>query len=94
MSTNLGPNTVSCSITWDATFKGDPGSYRGGNIIGGAMSNHSGGVNCALMDGSVRFVSDNVDCGDAGASQVYNGKSPYGVWGAMGSRNGGESTSL
>ena len=98
MSTCLPPNSVSCSIyTGNGESNGsgfELGTGRGSGIVGGAMSNHSGGVNCALMDGSVRFVTDNIDCGDTGASQVYSGKSPYGVWGALGSRNGGESTSL
>ncbi|MGI5832263.1 MAG: DUF1559 domain-containing protein [Thermoguttaceae bacterium] len=91
MSTCLPPNTVSCSWTFEEGF---PLGYRGSNIIGGAMSNHSGGVNCGMMDGSVRFVNDGIDCGDTSASQVYTGKSPYGVWGALGSRNGGESVSI
>ncbi len=74
-----------------------------------ATSNHSGGVNCVMGDGSVRFVSDTIDCGDlsiraaakmrlddsAGRGGQYgiSGKSPYGVWGAMGSINGGETVS-
>lgn len=100
MSTVLPPNTVNCS---SMSYEGNEGmgggdlngyGYRGSNIVGGAMSNHSGGVNCGMMDGSVRFVTDNVDCGDTHASQVYTGRSPYGVWGALGSRNGGESASL
>ena len=32
-----------------------------------AQSNHSGGVNVGLADGSVRFVSDTVDCGNLNA---------------------------
>ena len=46
-----------------------------------------------MLDGSVRFVSDTIDCGDAYANAVVNGASPYGVWGAMGSAQGGETTS-
>ncbi len=33
-----------------------------------ATSNHSGGVNIAMVDGSVRFVSNTIDCGDLDAS--------------------------
>jgi prepilin-type N-terminal cleavage/methylation domain-containing protein/prepilin-type processing-associated H-X9-DG protein len=58
------------------------------------QSNHSGGVNAAMLDGSVRFISETIDAGDAYANTVSSGKSPYGVWGAMGSISGGETTSL
>ncbi len=63
-------------------------------IVGGSQSYHSGGVNCGMMDGSVRFVSDTIDCGNVNDGQVIAGKSPYGVWGAMGSPNGGETVSM
>ena len=57
-------------------------------------SNHSGGVNVGMMDGSVRFVSDSVDCGDQNGVAVQSGPSPFGVWGAMGSPNGKETVAL
>ena len=63
-----------------------------------ATSNHSGGVNCVLVDGSVRFVSDTVDCGSLSGSykprEYFSTNSPFGVWGAMGSLNGGETRAL
>lgn len=58
---------------------------------------HSGGVNCGMLDGSVRFVSDTVDTNglsDIKTGTNLTGKSPLGVWGAMGSPNGGETVSL
>ena len=70
-------------------------------------SSHPGGVNVGMMDGSVRFVTDNIDTGDLNAPNIRTastgrdaylpyggGKSRYGVWGAMGTRSGGESASL
>jgi prepilin-type processing-associated H-X9-DG protein len=81
-------------------------SYRGSNdaAVGkanliSASSNHSGGVNAAMGDGAVKFFSDTTDVkGNNGGSnlsdQVYtSGKSSHGIWGALGTRNGGESVS-
>ena len=50
-----------------------------------ASSNHSGGVNAAMMDGSVRFVSETIDCGSYLTEKQNHGraKSLFGVWGAM-----------
>ena len=53
-----------------------------------ASSYHPGGVNCALFDGSVRFVNETVNTGTLSANPVDSGSSPYGVWGALGSING------
>ena len=61
------------------------------------QSNHSGGVNVGMFDGSVRFVPDSVNALTSGlsgeAAQVTSGRSEFGVWGAMGSPRGGESVS-
>jgi prepilin-type N-terminal cleavage/methylation domain-containing protein/prepilin-type processing-associated H-X9-DG protein len=56
-------------------------------------SDHSGGVNVSLADGSVRFVSETIDSG-TGSACVVSGVSPFGIWGALGSKNGGESLSF
>ncbi|WP_437192830.1 DUF1559 family PulG-like putative transporter [Planctomicrobium sp. SH527] len=65
---------------------------NGGNfaVIRAPSSNHPGGVNAALADGSVRFISDSIHAGDLTKPPVTKGESPYGVWGALGSRAGGE----
>lgn len=60
------------------------------SYMAGPTSNHNGGVNVAMLDGSVRFVNEIVDTGDMNAAPVRAGRSPYGVWGAMGSASGGE----
>ncbi len=82
-NTVLPPNSPSCSYAGDSVWG-----------VASTQSNHSGGVNAAMLDGSVRFVSDTIDCGDAYNNAVSTGKSPYGVWGAMGSAQGGETVSM
>jgi type II secretory pathway pseudopilin PulG len=80
-TTVLPPNSPSCSNGSSAedTF----GIYS-------PQSNHSGGVNGIRFDGSVQFVSDTIDFNGGTAGQVTSGASPYGVWGALGTPNGGE----
>jgi prepilin-type processing-associated H-X9-DG protein len=53
-------------------------------------SYHIGGVNTCFADGSVHFISDRIDTGNLSLPPVKKGQSPYGVWGALGSANGGE----
>lgn len=60
-------------------------------------SRHQGGINACLADGAVRFISDSIDSGDEFQPTVYLGspnppgsKSPFGVWGAMGTRASSE----
>jgi hypothetical protein len=58
-----------------------------------ASSRHEGGVHALLSDGAVRFISENIDAGNPAAASPTSGsnaRSPYGVWGALGSRAGGE----
>ncbi|MDR0327860.1 MAG: DUF1559 domain-containing protein [Planctomycetaceae bacterium] len=62
-----------------------------------ATSYHMGGVNGAMADGSVRFIPDSIDCNGVPnrvpAGDYNKGASYYGVWGAMGTPNSGESAS-
>jgi prepilin-type processing-associated H-X9-DG protein len=62
----MPPNTWSCS-------RGNLSNNNGGAVT--ASSRHSGGVNLALVDGSVRFVANQIDLT---------------LWRALGTRAGGE----
>ncbi len=55
---------------------------------------HPGGVNGCMTDGSTRFFADNIDTGNLAAPEVTGGISPYGVWGAIDSKDGSESITL
>ncbi len=82
--TILPPNGPSCSYNTS-----NPAAEA--NLMP-PTSYHPGGVVCGMGDGAVRFVTDTVDTGDLSvlAKDVTSGPSPYGVWGALGSINGGE----
>ncbi|MDR1491950.1 MAG: DUF1559 domain-containing protein [Planctomycetaceae bacterium] len=57
-----------------------------------ASSYHTGGVNAVYCDGSVHFISDTIQTDlSAVRSTTLSGRSPYGVWGALGTISGGES---
>ncbi len=93
----LPPNGPTCSMDVTGTE-----NHTGWQSIATASSYHPGGVNIGLTDGAVRFVSETVDTQSAnyGASTVtvhpsnFAGPSVYGIWGALGSCNGGENASL
>jgi type II secretory pathway pseudopilin PulG len=85
-STILPPNSPSCFY-----------NYAEERVMNAAGSNHTGGVNGVRFDGSVDFISDTIGAVTSNRSSsrpVASGTSPYGVWGALGSINGGESVSL
>jgi len=83
-NTVLAPNGPACGST-----NNDDSSHG----VWPASSEHPGGVIIAMCDASVRFISDSIDAGNPLAAPVTSGPSPYGVWGALGSRDGGESSS-
>jgi hypothetical protein len=58
------------------------------------QSRHPGGVFGLMADGAVRFITDEIDAGDPSLPDRQSGPSPYGVWGALGSRAGGEVTAI
>lgn len=97
-TTILGPNKGSyVQGGWD----GEDGIYE-------PTSKHTGGVQCLMGDGAVNFFSENIDTGlttcpvpDDGSGRsgqcapfTQRGRSPYGIWGALGSVSGGEVASF
>ncbi|WP_010582094.1 DUF1559 domain-containing protein [Schlesneria paludicola] len=85
--TILPPNAPSCDESgWD----GGSGTYSAG-------SRHTGGVHILMGDGAARFIGENINTGNLNSPDVYSagttsvgGQSPYGVWGALGTRAAGE----
>ncbi|MGB7344046.1 MAG: DUF1559 domain-containing protein [Pirellulaceae bacterium] len=62
-------------------------------------SRHQGGVHVLMGDGAVVFITDSIEAGNQNAPQIaYHGspatvagaKSPYGLWGALGTRASNE----
>jgi prepilin-type processing-associated H-X9-DG protein len=77
------------------------GSNVRGICVSPPSSYHPGGVNCTFGDGSVRFISETIDSLTPGETEnsgilkscESGGISKWGVWGALGSANGGEAKS-
>jgi prepilin-type N-terminal cleavage/methylation domain-containing protein len=85
-TTVLPPNSASCEA--NANSNADAST-----IIYPPTSGHPGGVVAAFADGSARFINDEIDARDpSDPPPAYNstGPSPYGVWGAMGTKSAGD----
>jgi prepilin-type N-terminal cleavage/methylation domain-containing protein len=84
-NTVLPPNGPSCC----------QGGGAGGNCETNVItpsSYHTGGIHALMTDGAVRFISENIHTGNLGSPQVNSGPSPYGIWGALGTKDGSETT--
>ncbi len=81
------PNSYSMSRGWADNFG-----------FSTAASRHQGGCHVLMADGAVKFVTDSVEAGDqnrtapgcAGGAADAGMKSPYGIWGALGSKDASE----
>ena len=94
INTILSPNREVCI--------GGGGDF--GTGVESPSSRHQGGAHVLMGDGAVIFITDSIDAGnsrhptvriDATTNNTYPGsvagaKSPYGLWGAMGTRANGE----
>lgn len=82
----LPPNGPSC------INDSNPNADGAINLLS-ASSHHTGGVQALMADGAVRFISDSINTGNLGIANTLGGASPHGVWGALGTRAGGETVS-
>jgi len=83
-TTVLPPNAPACA---------DGGSWADSyTALLPPASFHPGGVNVLKADGAVSFISDTINTGNLSSGQptTVTGASPYGPWGALGSRSGGD----
>lgn len=94
-TTILPPNTATCLIGTSDRWQATGGHYGPG--IWTPSSEHAGGVQVSNADGSVRFISESIDTGNLGIvapAEQGGGMSPYGVWGALGTKSAGETVEI
>lgn len=83
-TTAIRPNGPSCAASTPSSGKSVGGWFT-------ASSRHTGGVHVLMGDGTVRFINENISVGDPKATQPQSdGKSSYGIWGAIGTIAGDE----
>jgi prepilin-type processing-associated H-X9-DG protein len=73
--TILPPNKASCVMGRDKA--------QGFNTV---SSQHQGGAHVLMGDGAVKFITDSIEAGDYNLTPTVGGESPYGLWGALGTR--------
>lgn len=85
-STILPPNGPSCAAGTNNNADSTHAALAPSSV-------HTGGVQVLMADGAVRFISENIDTGNLAAASPGQGStaaSPYGIWGALGTKSGGE----
>ncbi len=93
VNTIMPPNKVSCAYSGD-----------GSDAMVTVGSRHQGGAHVLMGDGAVKFITDSIEAGNksanspnwpVGTSTTAPGKpSPYGLWGALGTRGSKENVTL
>ena len=90
VNTILPPNSEICMSN----------TYHGSSGIFPPSSRHQGGCHVLMTDGAVKFVTSSIEAGDSNSAQVYEGgpiaqgaQSPFGLWGALGTRASKETIS-
>jgi hypothetical protein len=92
-NTILPPNSEICLVGNSDTYGIAPPSSR-----------HVGGAHLMMADGAVKFITDSIEAGNSKSPCVYcralmsgissvfpaGSESPYGLWGALGTRGSGE----
>ena len=81
--TAMAPNSVSCTATAGTSVLNSPTYVT-------PSSFHDSGVVVSMCDGSVRFISNTIDCGNPAATAPHKAgtsASVYGVWGRLGTKN-------
>ncbi len=93
MHTILPPNKEICTDAHGGAGHGD--------VVSTASSRHQGGAHVLMGDGAVKFVTDSIEAGNSRNPVVFLGgtaanlnatgsQSPFGLWGALGTRGASE----